>query len=142
MVQKLESNLNLQLLDRSGHRARFTHAGRIILEKGRRLLNEAQELEPGDAAGVGLGNGDVHGAGGLYPAAHPAPGYRCLHSGAPPYPPAPDAPCADAQRTRRRARRHRRYHHWNGPQLPENGGYTYQSLAISIPCWRWRPIIP
>ena len=45
MVQKLESNLNLQLLDRSGHRARFTRAGRIILEKGRRLLNEAQELE-------------------------------------------------------------------------------------------------
>ncbi|ACR69967.1 LysR family transcriptional regulator [Edwardsiella ictaluri] len=45
MVQKLESNLNLQLLDRSGHRARFTRSGRIILEKGRRLLSEAQELE-------------------------------------------------------------------------------------------------
>lgn len=45
MVQKLESNLNLQLLDRSGHRARFTRAGRIILDKGRHLLSEAQALE-------------------------------------------------------------------------------------------------
>ncbi|MGY0155201.1 LysR substrate-binding domain-containing protein [Edwardsiella tarda] len=45
MVQKLESNLNLQLLDRSGHRARFTPAGRIILDKGRHLLSEAHALE-------------------------------------------------------------------------------------------------
>lgn len=45
MVQKLESNLNLQLLDRSGHRARFTQAGRIILDKGRHLLSEAHALE-------------------------------------------------------------------------------------------------
>ena len=31
-VQKLESDLNIQILDRSGHRARFTRTGQMLLE--------------------------------------------------------------------------------------------------------------
>lgn len=34
-IHKLESDLNIQLLDRSGHRARFTRTGQMLLEKGR-----------------------------------------------------------------------------------------------------------
>ncbi|HEY1846808.1 MAG TPA: LysR family transcriptional regulator [Buttiauxella sp.] len=45
MVQKLESDLNIQLLDRSGHRARFTDTGRLVLEKGRVLISAAKDLE-------------------------------------------------------------------------------------------------
>lgn len=45
MIQKLESDLNITLLDRSGHRARFTDTGLMILEKGRLLLNAAKDLE-------------------------------------------------------------------------------------------------
>ncbi|WP_159567112.1 LysR family transcriptional regulator [Budvicia diplopodorum] len=45
MIQKLEKDLDVQLLDRSGHRARFTDTGRIVLEKGRMLLNMAKDLE-------------------------------------------------------------------------------------------------
>ncbi|ALR75671.1 LysR substrate-binding domain-containing protein [[Enterobacter] lignolyticus] len=45
MIQKLESDLNITLLDRSGHRAKFTDTGKIMLEKGRLLLNAAQDLE-------------------------------------------------------------------------------------------------
>lgn len=45
MVQKLESDLSIQLLDRSGHRARFTDTGRVVLEKGRVLLSAADDLE-------------------------------------------------------------------------------------------------
>ncbi|VTP70859.1 putative DNA-binding transcriptional regulator [Leclercia adecarboxylata] len=33
-VHKLESDLNIQILDRSGHRARFTRTGQMLLEKG------------------------------------------------------------------------------------------------------------
>lgn len=33
-VHKLESDLNIQLLDRSGHRAKFTRTGKMLLEKG------------------------------------------------------------------------------------------------------------
>ena len=44
-IHKLESDLNIQLLDRSGHRARFTCTGQMLLEKGRELLNTARELE-------------------------------------------------------------------------------------------------
>lgn len=33
-IHKLESDLNIQLLDRSGHRARFTRTGQMLLEKG------------------------------------------------------------------------------------------------------------
>lgn len=45
MVQKLEGDLNITLLDRSGHRARFTDTGRMMLEKGRTILNAAKDLE-------------------------------------------------------------------------------------------------
>ncbi|BDH46358.1 LysR family transcriptional regulator [Salmonella enterica subsp. enterica serovar Choleraesuis] len=45
MIQKLENDLDIKLLDRSGHRARFTDTGRIMLEKGRLLLNAAKDLE-------------------------------------------------------------------------------------------------
>lgn len=45
MVQKLENDLNIQLFDRSGHRARFTDTGKLVLEKGRVLLNAAKDLE-------------------------------------------------------------------------------------------------
>ncbi|HBQ6654767.1 TPA: LysR family transcriptional regulator, partial [Klebsiella quasipneumoniae subsp. quasipneumoniae] len=41
----LESDLNIQLLDRSGHRARFTPTGQMLLEKGREVLHIARELE-------------------------------------------------------------------------------------------------
>lgn len=44
-VQKLESDLGVTLLDRSGHRARFTDTGKLMLEKGRVLLRAAQDLE-------------------------------------------------------------------------------------------------
>ena len=45
MVQKLESDLDITLLDRSGHRAKFTDTGKLMLEKGRVLLRAAQDLE-------------------------------------------------------------------------------------------------
>lgn len=45
MIQKLESDLNIELLDRSGHRAKFTDTGQMMLEKGRLLLNAAKDLE-------------------------------------------------------------------------------------------------
>lgn len=45
MIQKLESDLNIELLDRSGHRARFTDTGMMMLEKGRLLLSAAKDLE-------------------------------------------------------------------------------------------------
>lgn len=44
-VHKLESDLNIQLLDRSGHRARFTRTGQMLLEKGREVLHTVRELE-------------------------------------------------------------------------------------------------
>ncbi|VFS91341.1 putative DNA-binding transcriptional regulator [Kluyvera cryocrescens] len=45
MIQKLENDLSIELLDRSGHRAKFTDTGRMMLEKGRLLLNAAKDLE-------------------------------------------------------------------------------------------------
>ncbi len=44
-VHKLESDLNIQLLDRSGHRAKFTRTGQMLLEKGREVLHTVRELE-------------------------------------------------------------------------------------------------
>lgn len=44
-VHKLESDLNIQILDRSGHRARFTRTGQMLLEKGRDVLHTLRELE-------------------------------------------------------------------------------------------------
>lgn len=45
MVQKLENDLDITLLDRSGHRAKFTDTGKLMLEKGRSILRAAQDLE-------------------------------------------------------------------------------------------------
>lgn len=44
-IHKLENNLNIQLLDRSGHRARFTRTGQMLLEKGRDVVHTVRELE-------------------------------------------------------------------------------------------------
>lgn len=44
-VQKLESDLGVQLFDRSGHRALLTEAGTELLKEGRYLLEAAQALE-------------------------------------------------------------------------------------------------
>ncbi|MCX3393940.1 LysR family transcriptional regulator [Citrobacter amalonaticus] len=44
-VHRLESDLNIQILDRSGHRARFTRTGQLLLEKGREVLHTVRELE-------------------------------------------------------------------------------------------------
>lgn len=44
-VQKLESDLDVQLFSRVGKRPRLTEAGRILLDNGRDLLAQALELE-------------------------------------------------------------------------------------------------
>ncbi|MDA8127470.1 MAG: LysR family transcriptional regulator [Betaproteobacteria bacterium] len=44
-VQQIEAELDVLLFDRSGHRARFTPAGRLLLDEGRALLGAAQALE-------------------------------------------------------------------------------------------------
>jgi DNA-binding transcriptional LysR family regulator len=45
VIQKLESELNVTVFDRSGHRARLTPAGRTLLDDGRVLLHAARRLE-------------------------------------------------------------------------------------------------
>ncbi|MGA7782665.1 MAG: LysR family transcriptional regulator [Paraburkholderia sp.] len=45
LVQKLELDLGVKLFDRSGRRATLTHAGRVVVEEGRRLLQAAEDLE-------------------------------------------------------------------------------------------------
>ena len=45
LVQKLELDLGVKLFDRSGRRAILTHAGRVVVEEGRRLLEAAEDLE-------------------------------------------------------------------------------------------------
>ncbi|WP_116141636.1 LysR family transcriptional regulator [Trinickia diaoshuihuensis] len=45
LVQKLESDLGVTLFDRTGRRAKLTHAGRVVVEEGRRLLHAAEQLE-------------------------------------------------------------------------------------------------
>ena len=44
-VQKLEQDLNVQLFDRSGHKAVLTAAGEALLREGRHILRAAQLLE-------------------------------------------------------------------------------------------------
>jgi len=44
-VQKLESDLGVQLFDRSGKRAKLTEAGQALVERGRELLRRAESLE-------------------------------------------------------------------------------------------------
>lgn len=43
-VQKLEEDLGVVLFDREGHRARLTPTGRLVLERGRELLEAADRL--------------------------------------------------------------------------------------------------
>ena len=45
LVQKLESDMDVELFDRSGRRTRLTEAGRAVVEDGRRLLDAARHLE-------------------------------------------------------------------------------------------------
>ncbi|AKA38331.1 LysR family transcriptional regulator [Yersinia ruckeri] len=43
-MQKLEEELDVVLFDRSGHRTKFTNVGRMLLERGRALLDAADKL--------------------------------------------------------------------------------------------------
>lgn len=43
-MQKLEEELDVVLFDRSGHRTKFTPVGRLLLERGRILLEAADKL--------------------------------------------------------------------------------------------------
>ncbi|EKT60013.1 LysR family transcriptional regulator [Providencia sneebia] len=43
-MQKLEEELDVILFDRSGHRTKFTNVGRMLLERGRILLEAADKL--------------------------------------------------------------------------------------------------
>ncbi len=43
-IQKLEQDLDLTIFDRSGHKAVFTEAGKLILERGRQLLIATDKL--------------------------------------------------------------------------------------------------
>jgi len=43
-MQKLEDELDVVLFDRSGHRTKFTNVGRMLLERGRLLLEAADKL--------------------------------------------------------------------------------------------------
>jgi DNA-binding transcriptional LysR family regulator len=44
-VHKLEQDLGVTIFDRSGHRAKLTEAGTQLLEEGRKLLQQASEIE-------------------------------------------------------------------------------------------------
>ena len=44
-VQQLEADLDVLIFDRSGHRARLTPAGQVLLEDGRALLRAAAQTE-------------------------------------------------------------------------------------------------
>lgn len=44
-VGQLESQLGVELFDRSGHRAKLTEAGQLILKEGRELLSVANRIE-------------------------------------------------------------------------------------------------
>ena len=45
IVQKLESDLGVTVFDRTGHRAKLTDTGRVLLQRGRHLLRDAADLE-------------------------------------------------------------------------------------------------
>lgn len=53
-VQKLEEDLGVELFDRSGHRARLTSAGELVVNRGRELLAAAGQLAS-DARAVASG---------------------------------------------------------------------------------------
>ena len=43
-IQKLEQDLDVTIFDRSGHKARFTEPGKLILERGRMILAATEKL--------------------------------------------------------------------------------------------------
>jgi DNA-binding transcriptional LysR family regulator len=43
-IQKLEQDLDIMIFDRSGHKANFTEAGRLLLERGREILTATDKL--------------------------------------------------------------------------------------------------
>ncbi|QMV16600.1 LysR substrate-binding domain-containing protein [Vibrio spartinae] len=43
-IQKLEQDLDIIIFDRSGHKASFTDAGRLLLDHGRQILSETDKL--------------------------------------------------------------------------------------------------
>ncbi|CAM2798445.1 LysR family transcriptional regulator [Vibrio mytili] len=43
-IQKLEQDLDITIFDRSGHKANFTEAGKLILERGRTILQASEKL--------------------------------------------------------------------------------------------------
>lgn len=43
-IQKLEQDLDIMIFDRSGHKAVFTQAGKLILEQGRTILTATEKL--------------------------------------------------------------------------------------------------
>ncbi|RTZ17339.1 LysR family transcriptional regulator [Vibrio aquaticus] len=43
-IQKLEQDLDIMIFDRSGHKANFTEAGKLILERGRLILEATEKL--------------------------------------------------------------------------------------------------
>lgn len=43
-IQKIEQDLDIMIFDRSGHKANFTEAGRLILERGRTILTATDKL--------------------------------------------------------------------------------------------------
>ncbi len=53
-VQKLEEDLGVSLFDRSGHRAKLTSAGQLLVNRGRELLGAAAQLA-GDVRAVASG---------------------------------------------------------------------------------------
>jgi DNA-binding transcriptional LysR family regulator len=55
-MQKLEEELDVVLFDRSGHRTKFTNVGRMLLERGRVLLEAADKLTTDAEALARLGN--------------------------------------------------------------------------------------
>jgi DNA-binding transcriptional LysR family regulator len=45
IVQKLESDLGVTVFDRTGHRAKLTDTGKLLLQRGRELLRDVRDLE-------------------------------------------------------------------------------------------------
>ncbi len=43
-IQKIEQDLDINIFDRSGHKAHFTEAGKLILERGRDILRASEKL--------------------------------------------------------------------------------------------------
>lgn len=43
-IQKIEQDLDINIFDRSGHKAHFTEAGKLILERGRDILKASEKL--------------------------------------------------------------------------------------------------